>query len=267
MVLEDNEIKGANWGIEFTGLDDKQYTVRRNRIWAEACGISVPGKVIRSVLDDNYIELVPGFAFMGVEFADAHIDSSCCGNTIVYAEALATSGRCVQLQQPSVRALVARNTLRGPVGVYIGLGGASTSLRVLENLIDYTCAGIFVQYSSAKIGANTIQRQGSRVESYIRGVAVHALSGGKVDIFGNPVLEAGMDGVVYIEAGSSGAQGTHKVLHNHIDGGASTVAVRCTAATKLSAGHNTHSGTATPYNVTATTFAKWQCYTDDSVAA
>lgn len=207
-TIINNYLRGANWAIEFTPMAGYKAVTSSNVIIAEIVGISNPGGDY-TALNNNVIELAPGWAQYGIEIPSTHIDIDVSSNSITFLNTTTNVAYGIGVTGATSdwkRGKFSDNKIFGaPQGMFINNAGAAIDTKVVvsNNDIDYGSAGLFVQKLNADIVGNTINRVQNIVQEALTSSAI-TVAGPSLDVdISNNNMQASSEYAMRIFTGNS----------------------------------------------------------------
>jgi len=199
LVINNNTLIGANWGIEYSPQTDCKSTITSNTIYAEIFGISL-GNGIDSVVNNNSIQLATGFNGCGIELPGSHINVTSNENTIDCGPSFNVESRAFSISYANPwTGTVSHNTSNAYSGLYASSNSTSnpdSKLIFVGNTFNFASCGVFYQFlNNINISNSVIKKTGSVYLYYVQNIGISGYSNQQQDIIGN-AIDAGDEGGV-----------------------------------------------------------------------
>jgi hypothetical protein len=185
LIISNNTIRGACWGIEYTSSTDViGAQINNNNIYSPRTFISV-NKFKFSQINNNYCLSTDAFAFSSgaIETSDNSSDIQLIGNTCISSNicgqtnvGLVPTGNNYCIKSNYIRAAI-------PISKTGFAGGSFNSIDISENTLMYGSIGLFIRELNVSIRNNSIKNLGN---GYLDGVGyLGGTYGLSVEMFAN----------------------------------------------------------------------------------
>lgn len=182
LIIANNTIRGACWGIEYTSSTDViGAQINNNNIFCPRLAISV-NRFKFSQINNNYCLSTDAFSTGSIETADNSSDIQLIGNTCISLNVcgqtntgMGPSGNNYTIKSNYIRAAI-------PI-IKTGTTGPYSNIDISENTLAYGSFGLFIREINVSIRNNSIKNYG---DGYLEGIGyIGSTMGMSVEMYVN----------------------------------------------------------------------------------